>query len=460
MTDTNQKDVSEEKQTCMAKRYLKEGLKFYDKDKFEESKEFFEQLVGLFDKKPPSTVELWNVLGQAYHCLGHYYDALKCYDCALELGKRRNVNDNDKQYFEPLYYKSLTLKNMGLYHEALNSLNVFTFHDTNHFPAKNLEGIIYNELKEFDRAKKCFDIIITAKSGEVEKVDKSLQSKALNNKAMTFANEEKYDVALGMLDRLKDKNMDKDKDKDDRLKDKNKDEEEPFILDTRATIYIKKEKYKQALEILEKAARMSSNDKFIAYHTGNVYSKMGKSVQALRYYEQAIEIDDNFAEAYNDKAAELSKLGRYPEAKRALEDAIRIKPGLVAAHENLIKTSFQQHSYPTFWEYWRTSKTKKIAGCALFVLAFFLIIFPILAFIIPVMSDMFERGHNFSTALASITGGSNTSTIESVIPMTFLVGTAILALILLSPVLRTAKVGPLEFSFVDSQRSVQALSSL
>jgi tetratricopeptide (TPR) repeat protein len=436
LTATNQNDVTNE-----AKEYLKKGLEFYDKEQFDESREPFEELVHLFDKNDPPTAEIWNILGQAYHCLGNYYDALKCYDCALELAKRGN--DNDKQIFDPLYFKSLTLKNMGLYHEALNSLNLFTFHDVNRFPAKNIEGLIYNELKEFDRAKKCFDTIINAEPGEVEKVDITLRPRALNNKAMTYADAEEYDEALAALDRLKDE-----------------DKEQPYILDTRAFIYFKQEKYKQALKLLEKAGLKSSKDKFIAYHRGNIYSKLGKSLQAIKYYETAINIDNNFAEAYNDKAAELSKLGRYPEAKKALEAAIRIKPGLVTAHENLIKVSFlhQHQAYPNFWEFWKTSKTKKIAGIALFSLACFLILFPILAFIIPVILDMYETHHNFSTALASITGNSKTSTLESVLPMTFLVGTAILALILLSPVLRTAKMGPLEFSFLDSQRSVQALS--
>jgi tetratricopeptide (TPR) repeat protein len=426
-------DVTED-----AKKLLKKGLKFYDDDHFDESKGPFEELVALFDKKPPSTAELWNILGQAHHCLGHYYDAIICYDCALEF---------DKQDFEPLYYKSLTLKNMGKYHEALSSLNLFTIHSPGNFPAKNLEGIIYNELEEFDRAKKCFDKIIDDESGQVEEVDPSLRFKAYNNKAMTYANEEKYDLALKIL------NID--------LKDR----KEPFILDTRASIYIKQEKYKEALEELDKAALESSNDKYIAYHRGNVYSKLGKSTQALTYYDQAIGIDNNFAEAYNDKAAELSKFGRNYEAKKALEAAIRIKPGLVTAHENLVKISLPQQSYPNFWEFWKTSKIKKIAGCTLFSLACFLILFPILAFIIPIMQDIYDNHHNFSTAMASVTGSSvagssKSSAIESVMPMTFLVGTAILALILLSPVLRTAKMGPLEFSFLDSQRSVQALSSI
>jgi hypothetical protein len=144
--------------------------------------------------------------------------------------------------------------------------------------------------------------------------------------------------------------------------------------------------------------------------------------------------------------------------------AIKNKPGLVTAHENLIKISLgEQASPPNFWEFWKGTRSKKVAGSAMFILAAFLIIFPLLLFIIPLTVEMVETRQNFSTALKNITGGSGGSgknMLESVIPYTFLLGAGILALILISPVIRTAKVGPLEFTFLDSQRSAQPLSSI
>ena len=45
------------------------------------------------------------------------------------------------------------------------------------------------------------------------------------------------------------------------------------------------------------------------------------------------------------------------------------------------------------------------------------------------------------------------------IPIQNIIGIGILTVILLSPILSGAKVGPLEFTFLDSQRSAQPLSS-
>ena len=411
------------------------GLSHYNDGDFEESNNIFERVISLLEN-PPKSAEPWNLKGIAYHCLGCYYDAINCYDRALRF---------DDQFIGIHYNKSLTLRNMGKYFEALCSLNLYTLERPDDYVAKNAEGLIFDELKEYERAVSCFDNVINATSDDIDKDSriKDLHIKALSNKAMSLANNKKYDTAQKIINHLN---------------DDLKQHRQSFVLDTEAFICIKKEDYKEAVKLLDQAASTSTNDKYISYHRGVAYSKLGKSRQALRNYNDAIEIDKNFAEAYNDKAAELSKLGRYDEAREALELAIKSKPGLVTAHENLIKISVRQQSSPTFWEYWKSSNAKKTAGAAIFILAAFLIIFPLMVFIIPLMSDMVE-GKNFRSALSDVTSGTGTSGIESVIPITFLTGTAILAIILLSPVIRTAKMGPLEFSFLDSQRSAQPLSS-
>ena len=118
---------------------------------------------------------------------------------------------------------------------------------------------------------------------------------------------------------------------------------------------------------MKRQVRKLARDKFVSYHRGNVYSKLGKSKLALRYYDDAIQIDKAFAEAYNDKAAELSKLARYDEARNALQMAIKIKPDFVTAHENLIKITLREQSFPTFLGLLENSKIEKLAGSNFFV---------------------------------------------------------------------------------------------
>ena len=93
----------------------------------------------------------------------------------------------------------------------------------------------------------------------------------------------------------------------------------------------------------------------------------------------------------------------------------------------------------------------------MFILAAFLIIFPLVVFMIQPMSDVIGKDQNFSAIFQSPAGPSK---LESAIPYGFLVGAGILAVILISRVLTAAKLGPLEFSFLDSQRAAQPLSNI
>jgi tetratricopeptide (TPR) repeat protein len=408
------------------KRIFKEALRYYNEGKFEEAESGFNKFISLLSE--PSSAELWNKKGLAYHYINRDYDAIYCYDRAFYL---------DNKYFKTLYDKSLSLRNLGKYLEALCSLNLYTSNVPNDYRAKNVEGLIYDDLKNYDRAVKCFNDIIMASE---EYVDDDLRIKALNNKAVSYANNEDYNSALNVINHDLRYNT------------------EPFVLDTKAFILSKDEKYEQALALLDEAASNSTNDKFIAYHRGNVYSKLEKSRQALRNYDEAIKIDPRFAEAYTDKAVELSKMGKYDEARNALKKAIKFKPSLIKAHETLIRISLrEQSSPPSFWDFWTGSKAKTIAGCAVFILSAFLIIFPLAMYMLQPMSDVIERGQNFTTAMKSATSGSK---LESAIPYAFLIGAGILAFILISPVLKTAKIGPLEFSLLDSQRTAQPMSNI
>ena len=129
--------------------------------------------------------------------------------------------------------------------------------------------------------------------------------------------------------------------------------------------------------------------------------------------------------------------GRYQEASEALEKALKIKPDLVTAHENLIRISLRGQIHPTFWDFWNSSKYKRIVSITIMSLSIFLIAYP-LAKTIVMQEDRLA---------------------VPPIPIQNIIGIGILTVILLSPILSGAKVGPLEFTFLDSQRSAQPLSS-
>jgi len=127
-------------------------------------------------------------------------------------------------------------------------------------------------------------------------------------------------------------------------------------------------KYKDATELLGKAAKIDPKDPSIRYNLAkalddcgahsesiqhhkkaielapnnpNVWLNYGKSLsslnsfeEALSVYEKALAIQPEFAEAFLNKGATLKELGRYDEAIGCADKALRINPNLAEAWSN------------------------------------------------------------------------------------------------------------------------------
>jgi tetratricopeptide (TPR) repeat protein len=202
-------------------------------------------------------------------------------------------------------------------------------------------------------------------------------------------------------------------------------------------------------------------DPYVWYHYGNAYQGQGKLKDALECYDEATEIDPKLAEAHNDKAVVLSKMENYEEAANELKEALNIKPSLLKAHENLVKFSLRLTHHPTFWEFWTTTGTRKIIGSIIGIVALILIILPILSLTIHIIPEMIETKQINTTSVDK--GDTTITTITNhaaIIPESYLIAAGLLALIILSPVIRTAKVGPIEFELMDVQRNAQPISDL
>lgn len=407
------------------------GLSLYKRGAYPEALECFKKVISMIDDT--TTAELCNYKGLALHYQNDLLDAIACFDQAL---------DKDNKLFQALFNKALSLRNLGKHYEALCCINSYLSKCDEGFGALNAKGLIYDELRDYANAIECFDELISVTAGSTKPELKELNILAWNNKAMSLANSGDYEGGLRIID--------------EQLSDKTN---ESFVLDTKGFILFKQEKYQEASEVLEKASKTSPGDKFVWYHRGNVFSKLGQPGQALRCYRKAIEIDQKFAEAYNDEAAELSMSGRYQEASEALEKALKIKPELVTAHENLIRISLRGQIHPTFWDFWNSSKYKRILAITIVTLSIYLIAQPLLVSAIfptpKAPQDSVTTATTTATELPAITNFMSVP----IIPVTNLIAVGILTVIILSPILSGAKVGPLEFTFLDSQRSAQPLSS-
>jgi tetratricopeptide (TPR) repeat protein len=78
-----------------------------------------------------------------------------------------------------------------------------------------------------------------------------------------------------------------------------------YITDSLGWVYYKKGLYKQALEYLEKAVGLVSDDPVILEHLGDAYLKVGDKTKALDFYRRSLEHREKDREAIQDKIRQL-----------------------------------------------------------------------------------------------------------------------------------------------------------
>ena len=196
------------------------GLSLYKRGAYPEALDCFKKVITMIDDT--NTAELCNYKGLALHYQNDFLGAVACFDKALE--------KNDK-LFQALFNKALSLRNLGKHYEALCCINSYQLKYDEGFRALNAKGLIYDELRDYENAIKCFDELISVTTGSTNPELKELSILAWNNKAMTLANKGDYEGGLRIID--------------EQLSEK---PNESFVLDTKGFILFKQEKYEEASE--------------------------------------------------------------------------------------------------------------------------------------------------------------------------------------------------------------------
>jgi tetratricopeptide (TPR) repeat protein len=93
--------------------------------------------------------------------------------------------------------------------------------------------------------------------------------------------------------------------------------------------------YDEALDLVNRAIKLDSNNANSWYNKGIILFKMGRYQDALNSFAQAADIDPEFTGAWFNKGLALMHMGKYLEAIRAFNKLLKIHPHDVRAHEQL-----------------------------------------------------------------------------------------------------------------------------
>jgi len=358
------------------------------------------------DDKDP--VNLNNDLGRKAYSENRYCLAISYFDESIKL---------DKEFAYGWYNKGLSLYQLRKFTEAICCFDETIKINPDYKEAWYNMGLAYDGLEEIDSAIKCYDHAL--------KIDGEY-SDALNNKSWMLANKGVIFDARELIDKA----LSKDKDN-------------PYYLDTKAFIEYKSGNYQEALKIID---ILENNKKIQFAHTwyikGNIVIDDKKDYdKALKHYDVALQIDPKFVEALNAKAYAFFYKKNYKGAIAELKKAISIKPNSAIAHENLTKITNIENSESAggFVEYWSSSRKKLSVLIGLIVVAGIITGYSLLY---PheqtVIIDFNGLIHSHNETKTTTTGDiSNTN----------LIAIGLIVLLILSPVIKTAKVGPVELSF-------------
>lgn len=95
-------------------------------------------------------------------------------------------------------------------------------------------------------------------------------------------------------------------------------------LNSEAWSLFKKKKYKEALEIYDKAIELDKDDKDSYLHKGKSLGNLKRYEEAIKSFDNAIKLDASYEAAWIEKAAALNAIGRYEEALDAYDELIKL----------------------------------------------------------------------------------------------------------------------------------------
>jgi len=92
------------------------------------------------------------------------------------------------------------------------------------------------------------------------------------------------------------------------------------------SLYIKLERYQEALNVNDRAFKLNPNDTGIQHHRGSIFFYLGQYVEAIKTYRKMIEIDPGNVPVVNDLGVTLTYVGRIHEAIELYQDLIKTCP--------------------------------------------------------------------------------------------------------------------------------------
>ncbi len=267
-------------------------------------------------KKFPKEASLFCVMGNVFLRHHEYNEAIKCFTKTTEL---------NPSHWEAYNNQAIAQKSLGLFEEAMVTLDRL-IDNKNYLPeAFNNKGNIFNELKQYEEAISCFDQAITSKPDF---------SVAYNNRGNSFRWLSKYEEAIADYDRAIEI-----------------DETYADAQANLATTYTLIGNYEKAIQIFNEALRLKPGAPSIYISLGIAEAHAEYYDRAIKSFQKAIKIDENSALAHDQLGNVYRKIGHY-EAAAYHFDCVKNKEAVGKALECFYEAKNYSELYKRLNELW------------------------------------------------------------------------------------------------------------
>ncbi|MCV3214864.1 tetratricopeptide repeat protein [Plectonema radiosum NIES-515] len=270
---------------------LVNGLKAYEEDCYEVAVEMFTALLEHSEIQSQWRTIALSRRGNIYRSMKRYEEALKDFDCAIQLNPK---------YYWAIAGRGETYRLMKRYEEALKNFDQAIQLNHKYDYAIANRGYTYRLIERYEEALKDFDCAIELNP----KYDW-----AIAHRGKTYRSMKRYEEALKDFDCAIELNPKLD-----------------WTIANRGYTYRLMERYEEALKDFDCAIELNPKYDWAIAHRGKTYRSMKRYEEALKDFDQAIELNPKSQWAIALRGYAYLMLKRYNEALENLNCAINLKP--------------------------------------------------------------------------------------------------------------------------------------
>ena len=263
-------------------------------------------LESLLKRQTGETIELsipdesraaeWSLKGVSHHCLGHFDEAIKCYDKALEI---------NPQLAEAWLNKGISLVKFGRFDDAIKCYDRALEINPQYAETWSNKGNSLGCLGRFDEAIKCYDKALEINPQLAE---------AWFNKGASLHCLGRFDEAIKCQDKALEINP-----------------QYAAAWGVKGNSLNGLGRFDEAIKCHDKALEINPQNAETWLNKGLSLEKLGRSDEAIKCHDKALEINPQNAETWLKKGNSHHNLGRFDEAIKCYDKALEINPQLAEA---------------------------------------------------------------------------------------------------------------------------------